>query len=59
MPNTNEMLLKLEDFQHDTSLDLNMEYYHIQLSKNESNLCMIIPHWRKYCYKHQPMRVDN
>ena len=29
MPKINEMLLKLEYFQYDTSLDLNMGYYHI------------------------------
>ena len=29
MPKTNEILLKLEGFQYDTSLDLNMGYYHI------------------------------
>ena len=32
MPNINEMLFKLESFQYDTSLDLNMGYDHIQLS---------------------------
>ena len=45
MPKTNEMLLKLEGFQYDTSLDLNMGYYHIQLIENASNLCMIIILW--------------
>ena len=39
MPNTNEMLLKLECFKYDTSLDLDMGYYHIQLSEN---LCTTI-----------------
>ena len=34
MPKINQMLLKLEGFQYDTSLDLNMGYYHTQLSKN-------------------------
>ena len=42
MAKTNEMLLKLEDFKCAASLDLNMGYYHIRLSENESNLCMII-----------------
>ena len=32
MPKTNEMLLKLEGFQYAKSLDLNMEYYNIQLN---------------------------
>ena len=57
MPKINEMLLKIEDFQYAASLDLNMAYYHIQLSKNVSNLCTIILPWGKYQYKHLPMGV--
>ena len=57
MPKNNEMLLKLEGFQYATSLDLNMGWYHIWLSKNESNLCTIIIPWGKYCYKRLPMGV--
>ena len=34
MPKTNEILLKLESFQYDKSLDLNMGYYHIRLNEN-------------------------
>ena len=45
MPKINEMLSKSEGFQYDTSLDLNMGYYHIRLNKNTSNLCMIIIPW--------------
>ena len=36
-----------------------MGYYHIQLSKNKSNLCKIIPPWVKYQYKRLPMRITN
>ena len=39
------MLLKLEGFQYATPIDLNMGYYHIQLSENASNLCTIILPW--------------
>ena len=53
------MLLKLEGFYYSTSLDLNFGYYHIQLSKNKSNLCMIIIPWLKYRYKRLPTRVAN
>ena len=59
MPNINEILLKLEYFWYDTSLDLNMGYYHIRLSKNSRNLCTIILLWIKYRYKHLPMGVAN
>ena len=41
------------------SLDLNMRYYHIRLSKNASNLCTIIHQWGKYCYKRLSMGVAN
>ena len=48
MPKINEMLLKLEGFQYATSLDLNMGYYHIRISKNVTNVCTIIFQWGKY-----------
>ena len=53
------MLLKLEVFQYDMSLDLNMVYDHIQLSENASNLCTIIIPWVKYRYKCLLMGVAN
>ena len=55
----NEMLLKLEVFEYAASLDLNIVYYHIRISDNESNLCMIIFLWVEYSYKRLPMRVAN
>ena len=57
MPKINEMLFKLEVYQYVTSLDLNMEYYHIQLIENASNLCTIILPWEKYCNKRLPIGV--
>ena len=39
MPKVNEILLKLEVFRYAMLLDLNMEYYHIQLTEDASNLC--------------------
>ena len=45
MPKINEILFKLEGFQFTLSLDLNMGYYNIQLSKNASNLFTIIIPW--------------
>ena len=59
MPKINEMLLKLEGFQYDKSLDFNMGYYHIRLIKNESNLCTIIFPWGKHRYKPLPTGVAN
>ena len=59
MPKISEMLLELEGFQYATSFDLNMGYYHIQISKNASNLYTIILPWGKYRYKRLPMGVAN
>ena len=59
MPKVNDMLLKLKVFQYTASLHLNMGYYHIQPSKNASNLYTIILPWGKYCYKRIPMGVAN
>ena len=41
-PNINEILLKLYGYNHATSLDLNMVYYHIKLIENTSSVCTII-----------------
>ena len=59
MPMINEILLKLEGLQYATSLDLNMGYYNIQLSKNASNLYTIILPWGKFRYKRLPIGVAN
>ena len=59
MQKINEMLLKLEVFHYATPIDLSMGYYHIQISKNASNLCTIIIPWGKYWYNRLPMGVAN
>ena len=59
MPKINEMLFKLEGFQYAISLDLNMGNYHIRLSENASNLCIIILPSGKYWYKRLPMGITN
>jgi hypothetical protein len=41
------MLLKLEGFKYATSLDLNMGYYHIELSPHSKQLCTIVLPWGK------------
>ena len=53
------MLLKLEGFQFATSLDLNMGYYHIELSPHSSELCTIVLPWGKYEYLRLPMGLCN
>ena len=59
MPKIWWMILNLEGFQYATSLDLNMGYYHICLSKEASNLFTIILPRRNYNYKRLPMGVCN
>ena len=41
MPKICEILLKLEGFKYATSLDLNIGYYHIRISEEDSNRCTI------------------
>jgi len=53
------MLLKLEGFQFATSLDLNMGYYHIELSPHSRELCTIVLPWGKYEYLRLPMGLCN
>ena len=40
LPKISDMLLGLEEFQWATSLDLNMEFYHLILTPNSSKLCI-------------------
>ena len=54
-----DLLLKIEGFQHAMSLDLNMGYYHIELMPFSKRLCTIIMPWGKYEYKHLPMGLCN
>ena len=53
------ILLNLEDFQYNTSIDLNMDYYQIRLREQASKLYTIIRTWGKYRYKRLPMGVSN
>ena len=53
------MLLNLEGFTYASPLDLNMGYYHIELSPRSKQLCTIILPWGKYKYQNIPMGVCN
>ena len=52
-----EMILKPEGFKYAMSMDFNMGYYHMHLSEEASNLCIIIRPWGEYSYKLLTMRV--
>ena len=59
MPKINDLLQKLEGFYLATSLDLNMDYYHIELTPEASKLCTIVLPWGKYEYLRLPMGLCN
>ena len=59
MQKIREMSLNLESFKYALSLDLNIVYCHIRLSRHASNLCTIILPWVKYRYKRLPTGVIN
>jgi hypothetical protein len=59
LPKIQDLLLKLEGFQYATSLDLNMGYYHIELSPDSKRLCTIVLPWGKYEYQRLPMGLCN
>ncbi len=57
IPKVQDMLIKLEGFRYATSLDLNMGYYHIELSPDAKKLCTIILPFGKYEYQRLPMGI--
>ena len=59
IPNIQEMLLNLEGFQCATSLDLNMGYYHLELSPQSKQMCTIVFPFGKYEYQRIPMGLCN
>ena len=59
IPKIQTMLQNLEGFQYATSLDLNMGYYHIELTPNASRLCTVVLPWGKYEYLCLPMGLRN
>ena len=59
IPHIQDMLLNLEGFQHATSLDLNMGFYHIELNPASKALCTIVLPFGKYEYQRIPMGLCN
>ena len=59
IPNIQDMLLNLEGFQYATSLDLNMGYYHIELSPASKELCTLVFPFGKYEMQRLPMGLCN
>ena len=59
IPKIQDLMLKLEGFQYGTSLDLNMGYYHVELSPDSKKLCTIVLPFGKYEYQRLPMGLCN
>ena len=59
MPKIQDLLLILEGFPSGTILDLNMGYYHIELSYKSKEMCIIITQWGKYNYQQLPIGLCN
>jgi hypothetical protein len=59
IPKIQNLLLKLEGFKCGTALDLNMGYYHIELSDASKELCAISTQWGKYEHQRPPMSLCN
>ncbi len=59
IPKIQDLLIKLEGFQHATSLDLNMGYYHIELTPDSKKLCTIVLPFGKYEHQRLPMGLSN
>jgi hypothetical protein len=59
IPKIQDLLLKLEGFQYAMMLDLNMGYYHIELSPFSKCLCTIVTPFGKYEYQRLPMGLCN
>jgi hypothetical protein len=49
----------LEGFKYTTSLDLNMGYYHIELSLDSKKLCTLVMPFGKYKMQQLPMELCN
>ena len=59
IPHIQDMLLNLEGFSYATSLDLNMGYYHLELSPQSKELCTIVLPFGKFEYQRIPMGLCN
>ena len=59
IPHIQDMLLNLEGFQYATSLDLNMGFYHIELSPDSKKLCTLVFPFGKYEMQRLPMGLCN
>ena len=55
VPKIQDMLINLEGFMYMSSLDLNIGYYHIELSLGSKQICTFVLLWDNYKYQKLPM----
>ena len=48
-------MIKIDNFVHESSLYLNMEYYHIYLFPGSKHICTTMNMWGNYEYQKIPM----
>jgi hypothetical protein len=53
------LLSNLESFQYAAPLDLNMDYYHIELSAQSKELCTVVHPWGNYEHQQWPIGLFN
>jgi Reverse transcriptase (RNA-dependent DNA polymerase) len=59
IPKIQNLLMQLEGFQYASSLDLNLSYYHIELSPDAKKLCTKVLPFGKFEYQRLPMGLCN
>ena len=59
IPEIQYMLLNLEGLTYASYWDLNMGYYHIELSLGAKQICTIVLPWGKYKYQKLHMGICN
>ena len=59
IPRIQDMLQRMEGLTWVSAIDLNMGYYHINLSPESHQLCTIVLPWGKYSYNKLPMGLCN
>jgi hypothetical protein len=58
IPKIAQILQELEEFDYETSLDLNMGYYTIKLDSDAQKLCTTVTPFGKYQYLRLPMGIS-
>ena len=58
IPKVQDMMLRLQGFMYATALDLNMGYYHVELTPNSKRYCTIVLPFGKFEYQRLPQGIS-